>query len=72
MTMSVNHWMDCHEVLYRHQGPQRMNPTYFVDLDFFPALPAGQTFHLSCEISQHLLDGLAKNFGFWTFMVPRV
>ncbi len=41
-------------------GSQRMNPTDFGDpLTFSLAPPAGQSFHLSCEISQYLLDGLA-------------
>lgn len=43
-------------------GPQRMNPNVFVDaLTFYPAPPASQRFHLSCEISQDLLDGLPQN-----------
>ncbi len=42
-------------------GCQMMNPNYFGDPFAFPvAPPAGQSFHLSCEISQHLLDGLAQ------------
>lgn len=35
---------------------QRMNPN--------PNKPAGQSFHYSCEISQHLLDVLIKDLGF--------
>ncbi len=42
-------------------GPQRMSPTDFGDLLTCPlAPPAGQSFHLSSEISPHLLDGLAR------------
>ncbi len=36
-------------------GTQRMNPNDFGDLLIFPlAPPAGQRFHLFCEISQHV------------------
>lgn len=40
-------------------GIQRMNPNNFVDpLSFHLVPPAGQSSHLSNEISQHLLNGL--------------
>lgn len=39
-------------------------------LAFAIVRPAGQSFHLSCEISQHLLDGLAQNV-VQIFIVPR-
>ncbi len=39
------------------RGAQRMNPLDFGNpLTFHPAPPTGQSFHLSCEISQILLD----------------
>lgn len=45
-------WTDIH-------GPQRMNATNFGDpLAFHLMPPAGQHFHLSCKMSEHLLDGL--------------
>ncbi len=37
-------------------GSQKMNPTDFGDPHLAP--PAGQSFHLSSKISQHLLDGI--------------
>ncbi len=41
---------------------QMMNPKDIGDPLIFPVAPsAGQSFHLSSEISQHLLDGLAQN-----------
>ncbi len=52
-------------------GVQKINFTDFGDPLTFPvATPAGQSFHLLCEISQRLPDGLAQNF-VQTLMVPR-
>lgn len=41
-------------------GPQRISPTKVVEdpLTFPLELPECQSFHLSCKISQHLLDGM--------------
>ena len=48
---------------------KRMNPNDFSDpLNVHVEPPAAQRFHISSEISQHLLNGLAQN----VFMVPRV
>ena len=42
---------------------QRMTPTNFGDLLTFPlASPAGQSFYLFREISQHHMDETAQNF----------
>ena len=41
-------------------GPQRMNPNDLSDVPLVP--PVGQSFHLSCKISSHLLDVLAQTF----------
>ncbi len=49
-------------------SPKRMNPNDFTDPLSPLAPPAGQSFHLSSEISQYSLDGLAQNFA-QTFMV---
>lgn len=52
-------------------GPQWMKPNDFGDTLTSPLAPlASQSFHLSCEISQHLLDGLLQTF-VWAFIVPR-
>lgn len=51
-------------------GPQRMKPNDFGDTLTSPLAPASQSFHLRCEISQHLLDGLPQTFS-QTFIVPR-
>ncbi len=49
---------------------QRMKPNDFGDpLTFHPVPPAGQAFHLSSEISQNLLDGLAQTF-VESFLIP--
>ncbi len=52
-------------------GPQRINPNDVgAPLTFPLAPPAGRIFYLSCEISQHLLNGSAQNF-VQTFMSPK-
>lgn len=44
-------------------GSKRMTLPGTSELPDFPvASPAGQSFHLSREMSQHLLDGLTQNF----------
>ncbi len=44
-------------------GAKRMSPNDFGDpLTFDIVPPAGQSFHISSGISQHLLYGLAKQF----------
>lgn len=44
-------------------GAQRVNPNDFGDPTTSPVAPlADQSFHSSCEISQHLLDGSAQTF----------
>ncbi len=55
-------------------GAQRMTLNYFDDPQTFLLVqPPGQSFHLSSEIPQHLLDGLAEDFEniIQTFIVPR-
>ncbi len=66
----TNSWMDCHEMAQIH-GAQMMNANDFGGPRTFPlARPPGQSFHLSCEISQHSLDELGHKL-VQTFMVPR-
>lgn len=57
-------WRDCCEICYRYPWcPED-------DALTFPLVPpASQIFHVSCEISQHLLGQLVENT-VQTFMVP--
>lgn len=48
-------------------GTQRMNPNDFGALPLAPL--AAQSFHLSAEKPQYLLDGMAQDF-VQTFMAP--
>lgn len=55
------YWVDCYAILFRHA---------WSPVEPLAAIPAaGLSFHLSWEISQHLLNRLGENRR--TFMVPR-
>lgn len=46
------------QLQYSSSWSQRMNPTDFSNCLTFLLVPAGQSFHSYCEISQHQMDGL--------------
>lgn len=66
----INSHVKC-RIYIKHHCSQRMNPADTDDhVTFAVAPPTGQSFHLSCEISQHVRDELAPNF-VQTFIVPK-
>ncbi len=52
--------MDCHDILYRHPWSPEDESNEWPTFALAP--PAGQSFYLLWEISQHLLYGLAQKF----------